>query len=458
MASQTNAISRLGVEPIGKLLLSYSLPSVVSMAVLSTYNILSSVFIGHGAGAYAITGLAVTYPFLNLIVALGMLTAQGGATVCSISLGAKKQEHAALVLGNSVVLALFFSVLFAIVSLVFLDPILRLFGASADTLPYAREYMEILLWGTPVTVLMMTFVHLMRASGYPIRSMLILVFSVLVNTILTALFIFTFDWGIRGAAIATILSQMAAVVFLLAHFRNKNHPVHFAPGIFTLRAEVAKPILAIGLSPFLMNASACLIVMVTNLSVREYGGDLAIGAYGIIGRLLMLFIMVVIGLTQGMQPIIGYNFGARRMDRVNRTLLYGIIAATLITSSGFIGGQFFSEALARMFTTHEDLISLSARGLSLSAAMFFIVGGQIVIASYFQFMGRASIAIFLSLARQLLFLLPGLIILPRFFGLDGVWISLPIADVVSAILCVVMLRHFYRVAGEGATSPAHPPQ
>ncbi len=433
-------VRRLETEPIGKLLLGFSLPAIVSTTLISVYNVSSSIFIGQGEGHLAITGLAVTFPFMNLAIGVCVLVALGGATVCSIELGAGRPWRASLVLGHAVTLSLVFAVLFAAPCLVFLDPILRLFGASEATLPYARDYMEIILWGAPVGNVMLALSHLMRASGHPAKSMCMNLLSVGLNLILTPVFIFILHWGIRGAAIATVLSQFVALLALLTHFRNHRHAVHFRRGIFKIRARVARPMLAVGLSPFLMNACACLVIVVINLSLRHHGGDLSIGAYGIANRLTMLFVMVIFGLTQGMQPLIGYNYGARRYDRVDKTLRLGLAAATAVTALGFLAFQLLPWQLARLFTTHPDLIAMSVTGLRLCTVAFFIVGAQIVITAYFQSMGKPAISIFLSLSRQLLFLLPGLIALPRWFGVDGVWISMPLADSLAFLVALLMLR------------------
>ena len=449
--AQATTTDRLETDSIGRLLVAYSLPAIASMLLISVYNICSSIFIGHGVGALAITGLAVTFPFINLLLAVATLVAIGGATVCSIELGAKNPERAAHVLGHNIVLSLLLGAAFGLSGLLFLDPILAVFGASPDTIGYARDYMEVILWGSPIGVLMIALSHFLRASGYPTKSMLISLLSVGANIALTPLLIFTFQWGIRGAGVATVLSQALALVFLLAHFRNSGSNVHFKPGVFRLRLPVIKSMLSIGLSPFLMNLCACLIVMVINLSVWKYGGDLAIGAYGIVNRLLMLFAMSIMGLTQGMQPIIGYNFGARRMDRVRRTLRYGIIAATAVTGLGFLAAQLFPAFLAGLFTDHAELIAMSVNGMRLCTAAFLLIGSQIVVAGYFQSMGRASIAIFLYLSRQLLFLLPGLLLLPRFFGLDGVWLSIPLADVLAFTVSMSILYLAHRA---DAPSPA----
>lgn len=442
--TQATLVNKLETEPIWKLLLDYSLPAIVSMVIVSLYNIFSSIFIGHGVGALAISGLAVTFPFMNLVLAVCMMVAIGGATVCSIELGAKRFDRAAQVLGHNVVLSLIFAIVFAALSLLFLDPILILFGASEETLPYARDYMEVILWGAPIGNLMIALSHLMRASGSPTKSMLVQLLSVGSNIALTPLFIFVFGWGIKGAGIATVLSQLIALCMLLPHFFNKSRPVHFQKGIFKLNASVSKSLLSVGLAPFLMNLCACLIVVVINVGLKKYGGDLAIGAYGIVNRLLMLFAMTIFGISQGMQPLIGYNFGACRLDRVYATLKYGIIAATAVTATGCLASQLFPALLANCFTDHPDLIALSVNGLRICTAAFFLVGSQIVITGFFQSMGRASIAIFLSLSRQLLFLLPGLLLLPQFFGLDGIWMSLPIADVVAALVSISILRYTLR--------------
>jgi putative MATE family efflux protein len=438
--SQDQQINRLGTEPISKLLVRFSLPAIATMTIISLYNIVSGIFIGQGVGPLAIAGLAVTFPFMNLVFAVSMLVAIGSATVCSIALGAQNPQRAALMLGHNVVLSVLFAVVFSAVCLVFIDPMLRLFGASDDTIAYARDYKEVILWCSPIGNLMLAFNHFLRASGYPARSMLLSVSSVIVNLILTPLFIYTFGWGIRGAAVATVLSQLAALIGMILHFSSPKSAVHFKKGIFRLRLGIIKRMVSIGLSPFLMNFCACIVVLVINLSLRAYGGDLSIGAYGVVNRLLMLVAMIIIGLTQGMQPIIGYNYGARCLARVHQTLRYGIIAATGVTVLGFLALQFIPYYLARLFTDHAGLISMAVDGQRLCSAAIFLVGAQIVISAYFQSMGKAGIAIFLSLSRQLIFLIPGLILLPRIFGLNGIWISLPVADVLAFIVSGAILR------------------
>lgn len=437
--SAPNPSNTLETQSIFRLLIDYSLPAIVGMTVTSLYNIIDSIYIGHGVGALAISGLAVTFPLMNLIMAICLLVAVGGSTVCSIELGRKNTAGAALVMGHVVVLGLVFSVVFGALSLYFLRPILVLFGASADTMPYAHDFMQVLLLGLPIGYTMLGLNNIMRATGYPKKAMLTAMLSVGCNILIAPLFIFVFHWGIRGAALATVCSQCVALVWIVVHFCKPDSTVHFMAGIYRLRATVTRSILAIGLSPFLMNACACVVVIIINNSLYRYGGDLAIGAYGIMNRIIMLFVMVVLGLTQGMQPIIGYNYGARRPLRVRRTLLYGIAAGSVVTSLGFMAFQFAPHALAALFTADPGLTGLAVTALRIGGVAFFLTGGQIVIASFFQSIGMPSVAIFLSLTRQLLFLIPGLLILPLFLGLNGVWVSLPVADSLSFLVALGVL-------------------
>lgn len=426
-------------QPISRLLIGYSLPAIIGMTVTSLYNIIDSIYIGHGVGPLAISGLAVTFPLMNLIMAICLLVAVGGSTVSSIELGRKNPEGAALVMGHVLVLGLVFSVVFGALSLVFLRPILTLFGASPDTMPYAYDFMQVLLLGLPIGYTMLGLNNIMRATGYPKKAMLTALVSVGCNVVIAPLFIFVFHWGIRGAALATICSQCVALVWIVAHFCKRSSTVHFTAGVYRLRAAVVRSILAIGLSPFLMNVCACVVVIIINNSLYHYGGDLAIGAYGIMNRVIMLFVMVVMGLTQGMQPIIGYNYGARKPVRVRRTLLYGVALGTAVTSVGFLAFEFLPRALASLFTSDPALTDMAVTALRIGGVAFFLNGGQIVIASFFQSIGMPSVAIFLSLTRQLLFLIPGLIILPLYLGLNGVWVSLPVADSLSFLVALGVL-------------------
>ena len=442
--AETSATLLLRTEPIGKLLLRYSLPAIAAMVVFSLYNIIDSIFIGHGVGPLAISGLAITFPVMNLTFALVLLVGIGGASICSIRLGQQDIDGATRVLGNVLLLGLINGVTFGLLSQLVLDPVLTAFGASEHTLPYARDFMQIILYGLPVTCTMFGLNHVMRATGYPQKAMLSAVLTVGMNVILAPIFIFWREWGIRGAAVATVLSQCVGMVWVLSHFRNPNSTVHFRRGTFRLRRKIVSSIFSIGMSPFLLNVCACLVTVLINIGLKQYGGDMAIGAFGILNRILILFVMLVMGLTQGMQPIVGYNYGAQQFERVKQTLKYGVITGGLITTAGFLAGQFTPEIVARMFTNDAGLISLSVEGMHLATLVFPLVGIQIVVGNFFQSIGKAKLSIFLSLTRQLLFLAPCLLILPRFFGLNGIWISLPVSDSLSFVASMGVLYMFLR--------------
>ena len=396
----------LGTEKVGKLLLEYSIPAIIGMTLTSLYNIIDSVFIGHGVGAMAISGLAISFPLMNLLVAFCTLVGVGGATISSIRLG-----------------------------------ILFFFGASHDTLPYARDFMQIILIGSPVTYVMIGLNNIMRATGYPRKAMLSSMLTVGCNIILAPVFIFWLGWGIRGAATATILSQFAGMIWVLSHFMQEKSYIRFKKGIFKLRKRIVENIFSIGMSPFLMNVCASAIVIIFNKSLLLYGGDLAIGAYGILNRLLMLFVMVIMGLTMGMQPIVGYNHGAHKFGRVKQTLKYCMIAGGCITSLGFVFSELFPNLVVNMFTDDKELTALARTGLQIGVLMFPFVGIQIVISSFFQSIGKAKISIFLSLSRQLLYLLPCLLLLPHWWGLNGIWLSMPVSDLLAFITACLMLAH-----------------
>ena len=434
----------MGTEPIGKLLLKYAVPAIIAMTASSLYNIIDSIFIGHGVGPYAITGLAVTFPFMNLSTAFGAMIGVGGSTIISIFLGQQKHSSAKKVLSNVVGLNVVLGLLFMIFSFIFLDPILYFFGASDVTIGYAREYMQIILLGNVVTHLYLGLNSLLRASGHPKKAMAATFLTVILNTILDPLFIFVFDMGIQGAAWATVLAQIVSLVWLLKIFNNKTEVVHFEGKYISFDKKIIRRALSIGLSPFLMNFAACFVVIIINQSLKKYGGDLAIGAYGIVNRVVFLVIMVVMGLNQGMQPIAGYNFGAGDIGRVRRVLKLTIYAASIITTTGFLIGELLPTFVVSMFTTDSELIKLASEGLRLTVIAFPIVGFQMVVSNFFQCIGMAGRAIFFSLSRQVLFLIPGLLIFPTFFESLGVWISMPISDFVASIVAAIMLIDFLR--------------
>ena len=429
----------LGTESIGKLLMQYAVPAIIAMTASSLYNMVDSIFIGHGVGTMALSALALTFPLMNLGAAFGALVGVGAATLISVKLGQKDYDTAQRVLGNVFVLNILLGLAFTVIVFPFLNPILYFFGGSDETVEYARQFMEIILLGNVVTHLYLGLNAVLRASGHPKQAMYATIATVAINTILAPIFIFMFDWGIRGAAIATVSAQVIALLWQLKQFNNANELLHFRRGIFRLKRKIVFDSLAIGMSPFLMNLAACLIVILINQGLKKYGGDLAIGAFGIVNRLVFIVVMIVMGLNQGMQPIAGYNFGAKLYDRVNKVLKLTIIYATCVTTFGFLVGMLAPNLVVGIFTSDAELTELSATGLRITVMFFPIIGFQMVTSNFFQSIGMAGKAIFLSLTRQMLILLPCLLILPHFFGVAGVWYSMPVSDLLASLIALVML-------------------
>lgn len=441
----------LGTERIRKLLMQYAVPAVVAMTASSLYNMVDSIFIGHGVGPLAISGLALTFPLMNLAAAFGSLVGVGAATLISMRLGQRDYATAQRVLGNVVMLNLLLGVGFGLVALLFLDPILYFFGASDATIGYAREYMTVILLGNVITHMYLGLNSVLRASGHPRKAMYATINTVVINTVLDPIFIYGFGWGIRGAAIATVLAQIISLVWQFRLLSDRSELIHFRRGIYRLRRRIVRDVLAIGMSPFLMNLTACFIVILINKGLKTYGGDLMIGAYGIVNRLAFVFVMIVMGVNQGMQPIAGYNFGAQQYDRVLRVLKLTIVCAVGITSAGFLVGEFAPRLAVSLFTSDEELIRLSVEGMRIVFVFFPIIGFQMVATNFFQSIGMAGKAIFMSLSRQLLFLMPGLLFLPRFFevstpwdGSWGVWCAMPLSDFLATVVAFFMLTHQLR--------------
>ena len=434
----------LGTESIGKLLMQYAVPAIIAMTASSLYNMVDSIFIGHGVGTMAISGLALTFPLMNLAAAFGSLVGVGASTLISVKLGQRDYDTAQRVLGNVFVLNILLGLAFTLVVMAFLDPILYFFGGSDQTVGYARDYMQIILLGNAVTHLYLGLNAVLRSSGHPQKAMYATIATVVINTVLDPVFIYGFGWGIRGAAIATIVAQVISLAWQFKLFSNKEELLHFHRGIFRLKRKIVFDSLAIGMSPFLMNLAACFIVILINQGLKEYGGDLAIGAFGIVNRLVFIVVMIVMGLNQGMQPIAGYNFGAKLYERVNKVLKLTIIYATVVTTFGFLVGMLVPDLVVGIFTSDAELIDISARGLRIVVMFFPIIGFQMVTSNFFQSIGMAGKAIFLSLTRQILILLPCLLILPRFFGVAGVWYSMPVSDVLASLIALVMLVMQFR--------------
>ncbi len=447
MSIDTKSITELGTAPIRRLLMQYALPAIIAMTASSLYNMVDSIFIGQGVGAMAISGLAITFPFMNLASAFGALVGIGASTMISLRFGQRDYQAAKQILGNVIMLNTIIGASFGVICLLFLDPILTFFGASDQTIPYARDYMQVILAGNLISHMYLGLNAVLRSSGHPQRAMIATITTVVINIILDPLFIYGFGWGIRGAAIATILAQLLALLWQLRIFSNKQELLHFERGIYRLKRKIIRDIISIGMSPFLMNIAACLIIIFINKGLKTYGGDLNVGAFGIVNRIVFVFVMIVMGLNQGMQPIAGYNYGAKQYDRVKRVLRLTIYGATVVTTLGFIVGQFFPRLAVSAFTTDEGLIELAVEGMRITLCVFPIVGMQMVVSNFFQSIGMASKAIYLSLSRQLIFLLPGLIFLPVIFttytslsGSWGVWCSMPISDFLASIVACALLR------------------
>ncbi len=448
-AATTSSPTTLGTKKISTLLLEYSGPAVIAAVATSLYNIVDSIFIGRGVGAMAIAGLAIAFPLMNLLIGFCTLVAVGGAAISSIFLGQKDINRATDVVNNVMSLCLIHSVIFGGLTLLFLDPILYAFGATPETVGYARSFMRIILFGTPISYVFIGLNNIMRATGYPKKAMISALLSVAVNIVVAPILIFALDMGIAGAAWATVTGQTVACCWVLHHFLSKKSYVHLDRHRRWFCGSIIKNIYAIGLSPFLMNLCACVVVMFLNkalLSCGDVDGNLAVGAYGILNRTTMFFVMIIFGVTQGMQPILGYNIGAGDTARVKKTLYIGIWIGVTISTVGWIINECFPDIVSRLFTTDQALIDIARQGARIFFIFYPVVGAQIVIQNFYQSIGRPALSIFLSLTRQLIFLLPLLWVLPDIYGVNGVWASMAGSDLLAFITAIITMlitmRHF----------------
>lgn len=444
-------LKELGHAPIGKLLFKYSLPAVVGTVVSAVYNIVDSIVIGHAIDdPNVVAGMAVTFPVMNLVTALGMLVGAGAATRVSIVMGQNDRRVAEIILGNCVQLTIIFGIMYVLGFAFFIDPLLRAFGASPNTLPYAREF---LLWVLPGMVLMnLTFSYnnVMRASGYPAKAMYTNMIGAVLNVILAPLFLFGFHWGIRGAAIATDISMLVTAIWVMSHFFNKKNTLHFARGTFKFNWPVIRGVLYIGMAPFLINVAGSGVNAIINNTLVDYGGDNAVAAVVVFNRYVTVFVFIIIGICQGMQPIVGYNYGSGRYHRLFRTFWMAAAGAVCVSTIGSLGGIFNPRPIAAMFMQDETQIQCAINCLHITLLTFWIVGFQIVTTNFFQALGMAGKAVFLSLTRQIIFMIPLLFVLPPVMGLDGVWSAFPISDLVSTIVTGILLwsqiRHIKKKA------------
>jgi len=436
----TKIPAELGTAPVGQLLRQYAFPAIIAQTAASLYNMVDAIFIGQGVGPMAISGLAITFPFMNMAAAFGTLVGVGGSTICSMLLGQRDYVMARRTLGNVVVLNAIIGILFSIFSLIFLNPILRFFGASDMTLPYAREYMVIILVANVLTHIYFGLNAVLRSSGHPKEAMAATILTVVLNAILDPVFIFWMKTGIKGAAIATVISQAVALIWIIYLLSRRNEAVHFEKSVFKLHRRLVKDSFAIGMAPFLMNFTACFVIILINNTLVKYGGDLSIGAFGVANRISFVFVMICLGLTQGMQPIVGYNFGARQMDRTFDTLNITIKWAIITMIVGCLAGWMVPGLICRLFTNDAELLDKSKEALRIIISIYPAVAVGIVVGNFFQSIGKAKKAIFLSLSRQILFLIPVMLLLAPRFGVMGVWLSFPISDLISAIMALILLR------------------
>lgn len=430
----------LGEERIGKLLFQYALPAITATVATSLYNVIDRIFLGQGVGALAISGLALTFPLMNLLGAFGAMVGVGASTMISIRLGQQNTQEAKQILGNALLLNIIIGSSLALICFIFLDKILFSLGGSSATLPYAREFMQIILAGNVFTHIYLGLNSITRASGYPRKAMRLTLITVLINLILAPLFIFAFHWGIRGAALATVTAQTIGAFITIRHFLIKTHHVYILKQHLCLKIHTIKEIISIGLSNFLMLFCATLVVIIVNLSLKRYGGDLAIGAFGIISSIVGIFLMIIIGFNQGMQPIAGYNYGARKMNRVLAVFKITALAASLISLIGFLLAELTPKLIIRIFTKDTELTHFAVSGMRLSFLAFPIVGFQMVASSFFQSTGRPKLSIIMSLSRQIIFLIPALLILPKFFNINGVWYAISTSDFLAALVTSLLLK------------------
>lgn len=464
--SNVNASNELGTAPVHPLLWKYALPAIIAMTASSLYNIVDSIYIGHGCGALALGALTVAKPFMDICAAFGSLVGVGASSLLAIYLGERDYEKADRVLGNVIVLNIILSSIVMIIGLAWLDPILFAFGASKDTIVYAHEYMEIILYGNILTHIYFGLNSMLRSAGHPRFSMTATIVAVSINIILDPIFIFGLEMGVRGAALATVISQAIAVVWQLTKFMDKSQLVRFHRGIWVLDRSITQRALAIGMAPFLYNIAHCLVVIIINNQLKRYGGDMAIASYGVINRLIFVFAMIVMGLNQGMQPIAGFNYGAKQYHRMLQSFYLTSVYATGVMAIVFVLGEFFPEMVTKMFTHDTALIHDTIRPMRIICSSLLIIGFQMVTGNLFTSIGMAGKSIFLSLTRQVLYLIPLLLVIPPMFSdpLDGVWWSIPISDTMAALTAGVMLwiqiSKFHQLIAEQkawlATTPPEP--
>lgn len=448
MKKEGSRTSRLGEYPIGKLLLEFSIPSIIAMIANALYSVVDSIFVGRGVGPLALTAVTIAFPIMIVLMAFGMLIGIGATAMVSIKLGQQNHEEAEKILGNAFAASFVLGIIIPAIMLVFLDPILLFLGATPDVFDYAKQFTSVILFGSVFQFISFGLNNLIRAEGFPKISMATMLFSAGMNTILNPIFIFGLHWGIRGSAIATVLTQIIVSSYIIYHFTKGKSHLKLHRKYLKMEWAVIKKIFSIGLSPFLLQIAASVTSFLFNNSLLQYGGEMAVASMGVISRTAMMLLMPIFGINQGAQPIIGYNYGAKQYGRVKRTLFLAMVAATIICVVGFALIQLFSHSIILLFNSNEELVSIGAHGIRIYLAMLPIIGVQVIITNYFQAIGMAKKAILLSLTRQVLFLIPLIFVLPHFFQLNGIWMAGPVSDflasLVAGILIVKELRHLDR--------------
>lgn len=432
--------SELGNEKIGKLLFKFSLPAIVGMIVNALYSIVDRVFVGRGVNSIALSGVGITFPISNIIMAFGMLVGTGAAAVISIKLGQQKVRQAEKILGNTYTLVIISSILVSIFGIIFINPILKILGASAETMPYAKPFAIIILIGAVLQNIGFGMNQIVRSEGDPKTAMLTMLIGAALNFMINPLLIFGFKLGVSGSALSTVISQTVCSVWILLYFTKGKSMLKLKKENLKLDRSLVREIIAIGMSPFSMQVAASLVTITFNKSLAKYGGDLAIGAFATINSVTMLMLMPIFGINQGAQPLLGYNFGAKKIDRVKKTLFYASIAGACIAFLGFILVETLPVQIISIFNTSDArFISIGSRGISIFLMMLPIVGIQIVFTNYFQAVGKAKHSMFLSLLRQVILLIPLILILPNFFNLDGVWMAGAASDLGSCIITFILM-------------------
>lgn len=443
-------ITELGTQSIRSLLLKYAMPGIIAMTAMSLYNMVDSIFIGHGVGALALSGLTVAKPFMDICAAFGTLVGVGASSLVAIKLGEKDYRSANDILANVILLNVLLGALVMVIGLYWLDPILYAFGASDETIVYAHEYMEIILLGNIITHIYYGLNSMLRSIGHPRISMYATILAVSLNVVLDPIFIFVLDMGVRGAALATIISQIVSVIVEMIIFLNPKEVIHFHRGIWRLRRDITMRALGIGLAPFLMHMASCFVVIVLNNQLKRYGGDMAIATFGMTNRFMFFFTMIVMGIQQGMQPIVGYNYGANLKDRMLRAFKLSVFCATCVMGVLWLFGVVWPEGFIRLFTHDEMLIAQSVAPARIMLCVMFAIGFPMITGNFYTSIGMAPKAIFLSLTRQILFLIPLIICLPLLFeyigwtAIWGVWWALPISDSLSVITAAIVINRDMR--------------